>query len=132
MRATPGTSSRKSPSRFGSIRLDRSVTPVTLPPGRLKLATKPWLTGSPPIPKTIGIVAVARLAASERGVAANRCEHVHPATHQIGGERRQFAVFAARPAVLDRDVLALAKAALLETLPKRSKPVPDPPATGCS
>jgi hypothetical protein len=44
-----------------------SVTPVTLPPGRLKLSTKPSLTGSPPIPNTIGIVDVARLAARGEG-----------------------------------------------------------------
>jgi hypothetical protein len=56
-----------------------------------------------------------------RGVAANRCKYVHPATHEIGSERRQFAVIAARPAELDRDVLALAKTALLETAPKRFK-----------
>jgi hypothetical protein len=57
------------------------------------------------------------------GVAANRCEHVHPAAHEIGGERRQFAVIAVRPAELDRNVLALAKTALLETAPKRFKQV---------
>jgi hypothetical protein len=32
------------------------VTPVTLPPGRLRLATRPSLTGSPALTKTIGIV----------------------------------------------------------------------------
>jgi hypothetical protein len=36
---------------------------VTFPPGRLKLATRPSLMGSPPVKKTIGIVAVAALAA---------------------------------------------------------------------
>jgi hypothetical protein len=67
IRATPGTRSRSSPSRFGSIRLVNRVTPVTLPPGRLKLSTKPALTGSPPIPNTIGIVVVAAFAASPEG-----------------------------------------------------------------
>src|SRR5262249_21113526 len=42
---------------------------VTLPPGRLRLATKPSLTGSPPLANTIGIVVVAALAASTAGVA---------------------------------------------------------------
>ena len=46
----------------------RKLTPVTLPPGRLRLATRPSLTGSSPTPKTIGIVAVAALAASAAGV----------------------------------------------------------------
>src|SRR5262249_14881382 len=40
------------------------LTPVILPPGRLKLATSPALTGSLPATTTIGSVAVAPLAAS--------------------------------------------------------------------
>ena len=44
------------------------VMPVTLPPGRARLATRPTLTGSVPIKKTIGIVWVAALAASAPGV----------------------------------------------------------------
>src|SRR5215471_9510515 len=61
---TPGTSSRSRPSRFDSVSLVQSVKPVTLPPGCLKLATMPALTGSPPIPKTTGIVLVAFVAAT--------------------------------------------------------------------
>jgi len=38
--------------------------PVILPPGRLKLAISPALTGSAPLTKTIGIVDVAAFAAS--------------------------------------------------------------------
>jgi hypothetical protein len=44
------------------------LTPVTLPPGPLKLATKPILMGSTPPAKMIGMVAVAVLAASAAGV----------------------------------------------------------------
>jgi hypothetical protein len=40
-----------------------NTTPVTLPPGRLRLATRPVLTGSTPVTATIGIVEVAVLAA---------------------------------------------------------------------
>jgi hypothetical protein len=40
------------------------VTPVTLPPGLLRLATRPSSTGSPPMVNTIGMAAVAALAAS--------------------------------------------------------------------
>jgi hypothetical protein len=36
---------------------------VALPPGRARLATRPSVIGSPPTPKTIGIVVVAALAA---------------------------------------------------------------------
>ena len=40
------------------------LIPVILPPGRLKLAISPALTGSAPLTKTMGIVDVAALAAS--------------------------------------------------------------------
>jgi hypothetical protein len=42
----------------------KSETPVTLPPGRLRLATSPVPIGSPPATKTIGMLGVAALAAS--------------------------------------------------------------------
>src|SRR5262249_11143670 len=38
------------------------VAPVTLPPGRLRLATQPSCTGSRLVTKTMGIVVVAALA----------------------------------------------------------------------
>ena len=44
------------------------VTPVRLPPGRFRLATSPILTGSAATAKTIGMVAVAALAAIAEGV----------------------------------------------------------------
>jgi hypothetical protein len=40
------------------------LMPVALPPGRLRLAASPCLTGSSPTRNTIGIVAVAAFAAS--------------------------------------------------------------------
>ena len=42
--------------------------PVTLPPGRFKLATSLVPTGSPAVAKTIGIAVVAFLAANTAGV----------------------------------------------------------------
>ena len=68
MTVTEGSSSCISSSRFGATSTFRLVTPVTLPPGRLRQATSPRSTGSPPIPKTIGIVAVAAFAASAEAV----------------------------------------------------------------
>jgi hypothetical protein len=59
-----GTNSRSSPSRLPTISKLWKAMPVILPPGRLKLATKPSLTGSAPVTKTIGIVVVAALAAA--------------------------------------------------------------------
>src|SRR5262245_11422599 len=43
------------------------VTTVTLPPGRLRLATRPTRTGSAPMARTMGIVEVAACAACAEG-----------------------------------------------------------------
>jgi hypothetical protein len=59
-----GSISRSSSNRFAASTEANWLTPVRLPPGRLKLATTPNSTGSTPVAKTIGIVAVAALAAS--------------------------------------------------------------------
>jgi hypothetical protein len=66
--ALPGASSLSSSSLFATSLLTRKLTPVRLPPGRLRLATRPSSTGSPPVTKTIGSVDVAGLAASAEAV----------------------------------------------------------------
>jgi len=53
---------RLNSSRFGPISTFKLVTPVTLPPGRLRLATQPSCTGSRLVVNTMGIVVVAALA----------------------------------------------------------------------
>ena len=55
-------------SRFATSREVNMLTSVTLLPGRLRLATSPTSTGSLPVMKTIGIVAVAALAANAGGL----------------------------------------------------------------
>ena len=67
-RRRPGMTSRKSSSRLPARSVDWSDRPVTLPPGRARLATRPVPTGSPPSAKTIGMTDVACFAASDRGV----------------------------------------------------------------
>src|SRR5262249_15443801 len=62
-----GTSSRSNSNRFAPRVLVIKVTPVTLPPGRLRLETRPRSTGSAPIAKTIGLVVVAALVATAAG-----------------------------------------------------------------
>jgi hypothetical protein len=52
-------SSRKSSRRLSQSAFVITVTPVKLPPGRLKLATRPAATGSVPVAKTTGTVAAA-------------------------------------------------------------------------
>jgi hypothetical protein len=48
--------------RFAESSAAKKETPVKLPPGLLRLDTKPNATGSKPLVKTIGILAVAALA----------------------------------------------------------------------
>jgi hypothetical protein len=51
----PGTISRNNWTRLPAESGDWSERPVTSPPGRARLATKPAATGSPDTAKTIGI-----------------------------------------------------------------------------
>ena len=62
-----GTNSCSSSSRFGANSAFKLLTPVRLPPGRLRLATRPSFTGSKPTRNTIGMVVVAALAATAAG-----------------------------------------------------------------
>jgi hypothetical protein len=68
---TEGSKSRSIPSRFATNAALSKVAPVTFPPGRLKLATKPIATGSAAFMKTIGIFEVADFATkAETGLPA--------------------------------------------------------------
>ena len=66
-----GATSRNSPSRLAASSTFKVMNPVALPPGRLKLATRPNSTGGSAIRKTIGMVLVAALAATAAGVLDN-------------------------------------------------------------
>ena len=92
--------------------------PVALPPGRLRLATRPSLTGSSPLVKTMGMVEVAALAA--RADAHGRSRRAQPpAAHQIGGQRGQSVISTVGPAVFDFEILPFDVAGLVEALAKR-------------
>ena len=95
--------------------VERMLTPVALPPGWLKLATRPKVTGSPPVVKTIGIVGVAALAARGDG-ASRRDDHGDPSANEIGGQLWQPIELTFRPAVFDGDVRAFDIAGVLEAL----------------
>ena len=91
--AAVGTSSQSSSSCFAISVKDNRLTPITLPPGRLRLATRPSFMGSLPVSKTIGMVRVAALAASAEGsppVAAitTTCRLIKSATS--AGNRSYF------------------------------------------
>jgi hypothetical protein len=60
---------RRSSSRLAARSVCWSDKPVTLPPGRARLATRPLPTGSPATANTIGITDVACLAATTGAVA---------------------------------------------------------------
>ena len=66
-RASLGTASLSISSLLEFSSVAKLEFPVTLPPGRARLATKPAPTGSPLLAITIGIVAVAFLAANAGG-----------------------------------------------------------------
>src|SRR4029077_5484488 len=59
-----GRSSCNSSTRFGPRTLKKTLIPVRLPVGLLRLSTRPTLTGSAPVMKTMGIVLVAAFAAN--------------------------------------------------------------------
>ena len=63
-----GKASLSISTSFGVRSPERFDTPVTLPPGRARLATRPLPTGSPAPGVTIGTLAVAFFAARAAGV----------------------------------------------------------------
>src|SRR5215475_7906144 len=62
-----GTISFNSSSHLPSMGKSMRVKPVILPPGRPKLAMKPWATGSLTAAKTIGMELVACFSAATAG-----------------------------------------------------------------
>ena len=85
-RVAVGTKSCSNSSRFAASSLLSVLTPVTLPPGRLRLATRPSLTGSSPVKKTIGT------SWSQPWPREPRCcdgdDHGDLLANQIGRQRR--------------------------------------------
>src|SRR5215470_15673650 len=114
-----GSSSDSSSSRFGiSLRL-KVLMPVRLPPGRLRLATRPSATGSVPTAKTIGIVEVAFFAASAVPPAATIASNL--AGDQLGSQGGQPIETQLRPAVFDHHILPFNKTRLAQSLAKSRK-----------
>jgi hypothetical protein len=54
--------------QLGISSTDKKLTPVKFPPGRARLATAPYSTGSTPLPNTIGVVEVASFIASASAI----------------------------------------------------------------
>ena len=82
------------------------VTPVTLPPGRLRLATRPSWIGSAPVCEDNRNSRGRRLCGKRRRSAA-RGNYGHLTTNQISGHRRQPIDPAFGPAKFDLDAAAM-------------------------
>src|SRR6266446_7470577 len=67
-RTRPGNASLSNSTRFAASSRRKYDVPVTLLPGRARLDTRPTATASPTDAKTMGIVAVAPLAAETPAV----------------------------------------------------------------
>ena len=101
------------------LRIDeKRLTPVRLPPGRLRLATRPWPTGSAPMVKTIGMVLVAPFAARADAMSPVAAMAATFSASVLGRKRRQLRVVALGPPVLDAHVAALDEARLGKALPE--------------
>jgi hypothetical protein len=73
-----------------------------------------------PTSKTIGMVVVAALAASAGGSPPIAAHHGHLTRNQIGRQARKSIVLPLRPAVFNRDVLALDIARFVQALAEGS------------
>ena len=81
-RVTPGAICLSSSSHFPLMLYSKIMNPVTLPPGRARLSTKPAPTGSTTIVNTIGTVRVAcSIGPTARGATGQ---------DDVGRERGQF------------------------------------------
>ena len=112
----PGTVSLSSSSRFPLKPMHRSLVPVTFPPGRARLATRPSPTGSLAAAKTIGMVVVAAWRPGRWRILGHDNVRLEP--DQLGRERREPLVPPLSLAALDDEVLALQVAELLQPLPE--------------
>src|SRR5262245_13926632 len=118
-----GTAPCSNSTSFGPTSTLKRVAPVTLPPGRFRLATNPICTGSAIVVKTMGIVPVAAFAARTAGVvvAAITATSRRTRSTAIDGHRRQSIVLILCPAGFDPGVLAVFVTGLAQPFGKRVK-----------
>ena len=127
----PAVTGRRSPTRASSGIVSLSISsllvfssipkfekPVTLPPGRARLATKPAATGSPTLTITMGMFVVAFLAADVAGVpeVTIRSTLSRTKSDASSGKRSSFSLC---ESILDGDVLSFNPAKLAQLLPER-------------
>jgi hypothetical protein len=74
------------------------------------LATNPFLTGSPPRQKTLGMVVVAVFDCERGGGGAQSCNDIYPPANKVGRQRRKQAEISAGPPVVKQHIAAFDKA----------------------
>jgi hypothetical protein len=94
---------------------------VALPPGRLRLATRPSATGSAPTENDRNGRS-RRFRHSGRRGASGRRDQRHLLADQIDGHGRQLLVFVGGPAIFDGDILAFDEARVGKSLAKGGEP----------
>ena len=126
-RVTRGAISLSSSSHFPLKLYSNCMKPVTLPPGRARLSTKPAPTGSVTFTNTIGTVRVACCNAATIGRAVARMTSGASATSSAAYLRMRRHRRA--PADIDPHVAAVGPAQLLQALQERRDAgcVPDRP-----
>src|ERR1700736_1614799 len=103
MVVAPGTKSCNSSNAFGINSTSRTVTPVTFPPGRARLFTRPNSTGTEPRTNTIGIVD--RCLGGKRRRRSAACDnHGHMDAYQFARQTEHQIVLTPCPAVLDSHI----------------------------
>ena len=120
-RRRPGSTSRKSSIRLPARSVDWIDRPVTLPPGRARIATKPLPTGSTASANTIGIVEVACFAAGT--AASHRDDDIDLEPDELGRDLGEALAASLCPAILDRDGAALDPAEFAQPLHKGGGPM---------
>src|SRR5262249_1769233 len=116
----PGTTSRKSSRRLPARSAAWDDRPVTLPPGRARLGTRPVPTGSFAAPNTIGITDVTSLAASTP--PSHRYDHIDLESDKLGGNLAKVLGTSLRPTILDRQGATLDPAEFAQSLNKGGSP----------
>ena len=106
-------------NRFSAKAVRTIQIPVMFPPGLLKLATKPNLSGSAPVTKTIGMVVASGLG-RKHCWWPEREDHGRLALHEISCHCRQCIITVGNPAVFDGYVLTLEITHVRKTAAERS------------
>ena len=117
-RFTPGAICLSSSSHFPPMPYSKLVNPVTLPPGRARLLTKPAPTGSGTCANTIGTVRVACSNGVAAPLPAARMTSGASATNSAAYLRVSVGT-ACGPAILDPQVAPDGPARLLQPLQER-------------